>query len=80
MSKLRSARIERGLKITDAAILAGTNAGNLSRIERGHQIPKMGLAIRLCSLYNLSLDEVFRKASGPPPTSQPAQASREATA
>lgn len=59
MNKFREARKQHGLTIVEAARKVETNIGNLSRIERGQQVPTIRLAMRLCSLYGLSLDEAF---------------------
>lgn len=59
MTKLRNARQSRGLKITEAAILVGTNIGNLSRIETGQQYPRPPLARRICKIYKVTLEDIF---------------------
>lgn len=59
MSKLREKRIERGLTLIEVSRQIHTDVGNLSRIERGQQFPSPPLAIRLCRLYGLALEDVF---------------------
>lgn len=44
---LREARIAKKETLADVAELVGTDVGNLSRIERGEQIPQRELARRL---------------------------------
>lgn len=65
MSTLRQARLKRGLKIIEAARLLGTDYGNLSRIERGLQYPRIPLARVMCDLYGVSMDDVFSPAPAP---------------
>ena len=45
--------------LKEAAERVGTDAGNLSRIERGQQDPSLSLARKLAALYGVSLDELF---------------------
>lgn len=59
MSKLRQARISRKISLTEAARLAETDAGNLSRIERGIQTPMPQLAKRLSAAFKLSLEDIY---------------------
>lgn len=48
---LRKARIERGLTLADVAKTVGSDTGNISRIERGRQIPNRELISNLVSLF-----------------------------
>jgi transcriptional regulator with XRE-family HTH domain len=59
MISLRDKRNELGLLLKDAADLLGTDPGNLSRIERGTQVPSVGLAWRMAELYQVSLEQVL---------------------
>ncbi len=59
MSKLRQARISRKIILTEAARLVETDAGNLSRIERGIQTPMPQLAKRLSAAFKLSLEDIY---------------------
>ena len=68
MNKLRLARLARDHTLTEASRLTGINVGNLSRIERGLQMPSIDSAFALCDLYGLTLDEIYSR-----PTSRPAQ-------
>lgn len=52
MNQLRQKRIERGLTLHQVATSIGLNVSNLSRIERGHQTPRPGTAIRLYRFFN----------------------------
>lgn len=65
---IRSARKQRGLTLQAAAALVDTDIGNLSRIERG-QLPSPKLAIRLSSVFSVSLDSIYRQQ---PPSQQTA--------
>lgn len=60
MNKLRMARKARGMTLIEVAKSADTDAGNLSRIERSRQFPTPELAIRLCHIYGVSLDDIYR--------------------
>lgn len=55
----RRAREAAGLTQTQAAELAGTTQHNLSRIERGEQLPMYELQIQLAGAYSLSVTELF---------------------
>lgn len=48
---LRTARLERGLTLAKVAGAIGIDTGNLSRIERGRQLPDRDLAMRLFEFY-----------------------------
>jgi transcriptional regulator with XRE-family HTH domain len=49
---LRAAREARGETLTEVSAACGTDAGNLSRIERGEQIPSKELARRLFNHFD----------------------------
>lgn len=60
MSRLRQARKDRNLTLEAAAEQLGTDAGNLSRIERGEQIPKPAFARKIADFYGLTpLDVLY---------------------
>ena len=48
---LKKARIKRGLTLADVAETVGSDTGNLSRIERGQQIPNRKLLSNLVELF-----------------------------
>ena len=62
MNQIREHRIASGLTLSEAAKKLATDAGNLSRVERGSQWPSVELAKRMSSLYGMSLDEIFAEA------------------
>ena len=59
MTVLRKCRKDRGLTLEIVATEIGTDAGNLSRIERGRQFPGRELARELASYYGLSIEQVL---------------------
>ncbi|KFB66658.1 MAG: helix-turn-helix protein [Candidatus Accumulibacter vicinus] len=63
MSKLRTARLQRGKTLIETATEVGINFSGLSRIERGEQTPSPKVAIRLCAVYGVSLDDIYRPTS-----------------
>jgi DNA-binding XRE family transcriptional regulator len=62
MNPIKHARVSRDLLLKDAATVLGTNAGNLSRIEQGRQLPSVQLAKRIAQYYELTLEEIFSRA------------------
>lgn len=60
MNAIRKARLQQQLNLSTAATVLGTNVGNLSRIERGLQAPSPKLALRICQVYRISLDDIYR--------------------
>jgi transcriptional regulator with XRE-family HTH domain len=62
MSKLRDLRKKRGLTLLEAAnAIGGIDAGNLSRIERGEQVPHRDTALKIQGFYKnkITLDEII---------------------
>ena len=51
-SPLRKARLQRGLTLAHVAKHVGSDTGNLSRIERGQQIPNRELIPNLVNLFS----------------------------
>lgn len=49
---LRVARMRRQMTLQEVAAAVGSNTGNLSRIERGLQVPSQSLAERLANFFN----------------------------
>lgn len=49
---LREARMRRQLTLHEVADAVGIDTGNLSRIERGQQVPSQSLAERLAKFFN----------------------------
>ncbi len=54
---LRMARESRGLTIQQVATSVGIDPGNLSRIERGKQVPSKDLAERLSQVFGGQVSE-----------------------
>lgn len=48
---LRKAREKKGITLGDLAKLVDSDVGNLSRIERGRQIPNSDLAAKICAAF-----------------------------
>lgn len=48
---LRKARLQRGLTLANVAESVGSDTGNISRIERGQQIPNRELLSNLVNLF-----------------------------
>lgn len=57
-SPLRRAREEKGLTLHALASLVGSDVGNLSRIERGAQVPSSVLASKICAQFDGVLNEL----------------------
>lgn len=74
MSLLRDRRTARKLTLKHVADQVGTDAGNLSRIERGDQFAGRDLAKRLADFFDLSVEQVLY------PETQTASETSEASA
>lgn len=57
-SPLRLAREKRGMTLNALAKIVGSDVGNLSRIERGVQVPSAQLAERICSEFSGEVSEL----------------------
>lgn len=55
-TKLRTLRLARSLTLTDVQTATGIDVGNLSRIERGRQEPKVTQAVALIGLFGPELE------------------------
>lgn len=71
---LRTAREKRGLTIQQVATSVGIDPGNLSRIERGKQVPSKDLAEKLSQVFSGQVSETqiiyperFMRAESPHP-------------
>lgn len=61
MNKLRQLRKQRGLRLVAVAAAVQTHPGNLSRIERGKQLPSLPLALRLSAFYGgVTVEDFYR--------------------
>lgn len=56
-SPLKKARLKRELTLQQVSAAVGTDTGNLSRIERGIQIPSKELAEALVNYYDNEITE-----------------------
>jgi transcriptional regulator with XRE-family HTH domain len=56
-SPLKQARLKRELTLQQVANEVGIDTGNLSRIERGHQIPSKELAEKLVKFFDNEVTE-----------------------
>lgn len=54
---LRQARMRHQQTLQEVAGAVGTDTGNLSRIERGQQVPSQSLAARLAKHFNEEITE-----------------------
>lgn len=57
ISPLRQARENRSLTIQQVATAVGIDSGNLSRIERGRQVPSKELTEKLAKFFNNEVTE-----------------------
>lgn len=57
-SPLREAREKRGMTLNALAKKVGSDVGNLSRIERGVQVPNSVLAERICKEFDGDVNEL----------------------
>lgn len=57
-SPLKQVRIKRKETLQQVAVAVGTDSGNLSRIERGLQVPSKQVAARLSSYFGGEVSEV----------------------
>lgn len=56
---IRKLRLERGATQEDVALEAGTNAGNLSRIERCQQQPALDLVEKIAAALGITVAELY---------------------
>lgn len=57
-SPLKTVRLKRELTLQHVADAVGIDTGNLSRIERGTQVPSKDLAEKLVNFFNNEIDEI----------------------
>ncbi|MEW8253745.1 MAG: helix-turn-helix transcriptional regulator [Candidatus Thiodiazotropha taylori] len=57
--KIKAFRLGQKKTLKEMAARWGTDAGNLSRVERGKQRPSIDLAERISADSGLTLDEIF---------------------
>ena len=56
---IKQLRLERGATQEDVALEAGTNAGNLSRIERCQQQPALELVEKIAAALGMTVAELY---------------------
>ena len=61
---IRTLRQERGETLEQVALEIGTDASNLSRIERGVQQPSNGLLVAIASKLETSITSIYALAEG----------------
>lgn len=61
---LKERRLRREETLEEVAFRAGTDAGNLSRIERNRQDVSVQRLARLCAALEMSLTELFEELEG----------------
>lgn len=62
---IKQLRLARGVTQEDVALEAGTNAGNLSRIERGQQQPSFDLVEKISAALNMTVADLYAYAAEP---------------
>ncbi len=66
---IRVRRLSKGATLEAIALEAGTNAGNLSRIERGKQRPTLELVEQIARALGTSVAEIYCETEGTKPGS-----------
>lgn len=73
---IKQLRLARGATQEDVALEAGTNAGNLSRIERCQQQPALGLVEKIATALGMTVADLYAHAAAQ--QSKPAKAKAKA--
>lgn len=60
---IKQLRLERGATQEDVALEAGTNAGNLSRIERCQQQPALELVEKIAAALGMTVADLYTYAA-----------------
>lgn len=64
---IKQLRLERGATQEDVALEAGTNAGNLSRIERCQQQPALKLVEKIAAALGVTVADLYSYAAAQQP-------------
>jgi transcriptional regulator with XRE-family HTH domain len=64
---IKQLRLERGATQEDVALEAGTNAGNLSRIERCQQQPALELVEKIAAALGMTVADLYAYAEAQQP-------------
>lgn len=60
MTKIKQARLNRGMKVADLALLVGIDQGQMSRIENGKQLPRSRERVeKIADVLGLDLIDVI---------------------
>jgi transcriptional regulator with XRE-family HTH domain len=57
--RVRRTRLERGLRLAEAASRVGVASQTLARVETGREVPWRSLRERLAELYGVPVDSLF---------------------
>lgn len=68
---MREIREAQGATLEDVALAAGTNASNLSRIERGRQGYSEEMLVRIASALGVSVSDLYRRVESSDSKSRP---------
>jgi transcriptional regulator with XRE-family HTH domain len=63
--KVKKARLQQGLKITDVARISGISQGMISKIENAHVSTSLETLSRLCSVIGLPMSKLFNDYDRP---------------
>lgn len=58
-NKLKSLRVERGLKQSDLAKIVGVATSTIGMIEAGKRVPSLELAYKIAKFYGKNIEEIF---------------------
>jgi transcriptional regulator with XRE-family HTH domain len=67
---IKKLRLERGLTQEEVALEAGTNAGNLSRIERCQQQPSLELVEQIAAALGTTVADLYAYAAANQPKAE----------
>lgn len=58
-SKVRAARVARGLRVEDVASMASVSASTIARTESGRTVPSSDSLARIARVLDISMEELF---------------------
>jgi len=59
--KLRTLRIKHGMTVRELAHVLGYTAhSHIGEVERGHQQPSIGFALKVSRLFNVTMDQLTK--------------------
>lgn len=59
ISAYRRYRLQKGLKVAEVAKMLDISVSHLWNIENGNRKPGKDVILKMCSLYSVSLEEIF---------------------